>query len=430
MPRKIIPVMLVFLVSVCASSAIAQPKHDPNSVMSGMASLFSPGVVGVEVKREGGESTKLAGFFTGPGKLVTVRSAVSGATGVTVTFDNGKQFEVVRVVAEDPKADLVTLTVEVPPQLRRGLRLSRSDALFGERLLLIGPPIGKNGDEAIHTQIEADMSGYVKGDGPSTFRFAADTDDSLLGSPLINVTGQAVGVLSTLIDEKTSRRLIVSASEVLNLEDAPGLTLAEWNAGGSIADTRVTATDPATGELVRPKGFPPPRPEVNGHPVAPARIEQAADDALRFDGRFMVYGEGTKESPYLVSWDQLLSAQEDYVPRKKKTALPERVAFFDGKHVEVTGFISFPLQVTSPTELLVALNQWDGCCIGVPPTPYDAAEVSLTEPVKGTAKFATYGTINGVLRVDPYLVGEWLVGLYVFDHASFKPAEFGGFDNE
>ncbi len=144
MPRKIIPVMLVFLVSVCASSAIAQPKHDPNSVMSGMASLFSPGVVGVEVKREGGESTKLAGFFTGPGKLVTVRSAVSGATGVTVTFDNGKQFEVVRVVAEDPKADLVTLTVEVPPQLRRGLRLSRSDALFGERLLLIGPPIGKN----------------------------------------------------------------------------------------------------------------------------------------------------------------------------------------------------------------------------------------------------------------------------------------------
>ena len=28
-------------------------------------------------------------------------------------------------------------------------------------------------------------------------------------------------------------------------------------------------------------------------------------------------------------------------------------------------------------EALVMLNQWDGCCIGVPPTPYDAVEVRL-----------------------------------------------------
>ena len=33
---------------------------------------------------------------------------------------------------------------------------------------------------------------------------------------------------------------------------------------------------------------------------------------------------------------------------------------------------------------LMMLNQWDGCCIGVPPTPYDAIEVKLKEAAKAT----------------------------------------------
>ena len=43
------------------------------------------------------------------------------------------------------------------------------------------------------------------------------------------------------------------------------------------------------------------------------------------------------------------------------------------EHVEITGYVAFPMLMDEADELLVMLNQWDGCCIGVPPTPYDRA---------------------------------------------------------
>jgi hypothetical protein len=78
--------------------------------------------------------------------------------------------------------------------------------------------------------------------------------------------------------------------------------------------------------------------------------------------------------------------------------------------------------VSETKELLVMLNQWDGCCIGVPPTPYDAIEVKLTEPAKRGGKHATfnYGTVEGRLKVEPYLVENWLVGLYLLEDAQLK----------
>ena len=89
------------------------------------------------------------------------------------------------------------------------------------------------------------------------------------------------------------------------------------------------------------------------------------------------------------------------------------------KVVEVEGYLAFPLMVSETKELLVMLNQWDGCCIGVPPTPYDAIEVKLAEPAKRGGKHASFnfGGVRGTLKVDPYLVENWLVGLYVMDNA-------------
>jgi hypothetical protein len=62
------------------------------------------------------------------------------------------------------------------------------------------------------------------------------------------------------------------------------------------------------------------------------------------------------------------------------------------------------------------LNQWDGCCIGVPPTPYDAIEVRLASEIRGWTKHTiNFGSIEGILRVEPYLVENWLVGLYLIE---------------
>lgn len=151
------------------------------------------------------------------------------------------------------------------------------------------------------------------------------------------------------------------------------------------------------------------------------------DGSLLVDDRFVLRGKGTKEKPYKVTWDQLLSAQEDYVPRDGRKKMPSRITMLDGKYVELTGFVAFPVMADSDDECLSMMNQWDGCCIGVPPTPYDAVEVRLDSPAKGNARLTTYGTIKGKLKISPHLVGGWLVGLYVMDSGALKPQAFGGF---
>lgn len=158
---------------------------------------------------------------------------------------------------------------------------------------------------------------------------------------------------------------------------------------------------------------PPPTPAA----PAPAKIklEPQPDGTTLVDEKYVMKGKGTKDDPYRVTWEQLLSAQDTYQPRLGRKQIPERVKMLDGKWVRVNGYIAFPLMAASADEMLMMLNQWDGCCIGVPPTPYDAIEVKLKTAAKGDARLRTTGTLTGILRVDPYLVKDWLVSLYVMD---------------
>jgi hypothetical protein len=171
-------------------------------------------------------------------------------------------------------------------------------------------------------------------------------------------------------------------------------------------------------------------------PEAPAAAGTASDDpklvtnadgSVTIDGRYTLRGNGTAEEPYQVSWEHLVSIQEDYAPKEGRDVIPPRVKMLDGKHVQIVGNIAFPMMMDEAEECLVMLNQWDGCCIGIPPTPYDAVEVKLKHIVSGNDRLTTYGSVTGKLKVDPHLVGGWLVGLYVMENATLKPQGFGGF---
>lgn len=150
------------------------------------------------------------------------------------------------------------------------------------------------------------------------------------------------------------------------------------------------------------------------------------DGTMVIEDRFAVKGKGTKEDPFVVTWDQLTSASEVYDPRKGQKKIPDRVQMLDGQFVTVTGYVAFPIYVKEPKEMLSMLNQWDGCCIGTPPTPYDAIEVHLQDVATKEQRMATYGTVTGRLGVKPYLVGDWLVGLYVMEEAFVSKPKQGG----
>lgn len=178
----------------------------------------------------------------------------------------------------------------------------------------------------------------------------------------------------------------------------------------------VSETEPASGEPT-PAGEAPADAER-------ARLEPARGDApggaptLTLNGRYRVFGAGTEADPYRIDFDALGALEQDYAPKTEgKTEVPEWIRPLDGKVVEMTGFIAFPFIAPSSEECMVMLNQWDGCCIGVPPTPYDAVEVHLREAVSLANGVPNYGTVRGVFRTDPYLVNGWLIGLYVMEDA-------------
>ena len=143
-----------------------------------------------------------------------------------------------------------------------------------------------------------------------------------------------------------------------------------------------------------------------------------ADGSISVDDAWTIRGAGTDASPYEVSWEFLSSAQEEYMPRLGEKKLPARIAFLSGKRIRIAGYLAFPLVAPTASECLLMLNQWDGCCIGIPPTPYDAVEVKLMAEIKGWKRHTiNFGSIEGTFKVEPYLVENWLVGLYLIEGA-------------
>lgn len=201
---------------------------------------------------------------------------------------------------------------------------------------------------------------------------------------------------------------------------------------------RASAEEPAPTTPTPAASAPPPPPTATPAAPAPApskpdssgavfdgeaKITTLEDGSMLVDGKYPLKGEGTKENPYQITWEYLVSAQEEYQPRLGKKKLPGRMKLISGKWVRITGFVAFPIMATEPTEMLAMLNQWDGCCIGIPPTPYDAIEVKLAEAADNEERLTTYATVEGKLIVEPYLVRDWLVSLYVMEDAQMRRAQ-------
>ncbi|MBM4107809.1 MAG: hypothetical protein FJ255_03200 [Phycisphaerae bacterium] len=231
--------------------------------------------------------------------------------------------------------------------------------------------------------------------------------------------------------------VVVAAAEIAVEVPTPTVPAAVEAVASVEPEAIVSVPDPATPEAKPAEAMNPinrpliPEGEAAVPAPAPAKPAPSAmtkvvrdDGTILINDRWVIKGEGTSAKPYEVTWEYLISAGETYDPKAGQNVVPEHIAMLDGAHVRITGWIAFPLYVQSATELLAMLNQWDGCCIGVPPTPYDAIEVRLKAPAEGDDRLATFGTIEGLFGVKPYVVGGWLVGLYVMEQARIVPGRF------
>lgn len=154
------------------------------------------------------------------------------------------------------------------------------------------------------------------------------------------------------------------------------------------------------------------------------RRAAAAEQMARLEAEFAddPPGAGTREDPFRVDWERLGAAASVFRPRDGLTEIPEFLARLDGKWVEIGGFTLFAWTGLVIDEILVMRFMWDGCCIGIPPTPFTVVEASLTTPVERKNVWAMRsGLFVGRLRVDPFVQGDWLIALFVLDDAEIQP---------
>ncbi|HVZ88375.1 MAG TPA: trypsin-like peptidase domain-containing protein [Polyangia bacterium] len=136
------------------------------------------------------------------GDVVTNRHVVQGATKVTVTMNDDKEYSA-HVVGKDAQTDVAVVRIDHPPPNLVVARLGDSDKLeVGEWVVAVGSPLGLEqtvtagivsgkGRPGRHVQMSGRrVRGYIQTD--------AKINPGNSGGPLVNLEGEVVGV-NTLI---------------------------------------------------------------------------------------------------------------------------------------------------------------------------------------------------------------------------------------
>lgn len=151
---------------------------------------------------------------------------------------------------------------------------------------------------------------------------------------------------------------------------------------------------------------------------ARATVERIDERTVRLDGQYTVRGSGTESDPYQITWELLGSAATGVDAAAGRFVVPGRIADLRGAWIRISGYWAPPLLVFEAKEAMVMLNKWDGCCVGLPPTPFDSIEATFARPmqVRGQHLFR-FGTIRGRLSIEPFVAGTFLLGLYRLEDA-------------
>lgn len=166
----------------------------------------------------------------------------------------------------------------------------------------------------------------------------------------------------------------------------------------------------------------PPKSAVLTDTRSPNDVVRRLDErTLELDGRFRVTGNGRPDDPYRISWELLTSAQPYIDATTKALTPPPWVRAVDGTYVEISGYYSSAVRVSMAKNLLLTLNRWDGCCIGLPPTAFDAIDMTLRDPMplQGLHLFR-FGSFRGRLVVSPFETGGFMLGLYQLEDATLE----------
>ncbi|MDQ1728442.1 MAG: hypothetical protein QOD33_567 [Pyrinomonadaceae bacterium] len=165
-----------------------------------------------------------SGFFLRPGQVVTNLHVIRGAQRCEIkTLDGkGRVFPVTGTLALDEEGDLALLSVDMPPDRPRASELAPALPEEGEQILVIGNPLKLEGsvtDGIVSAVREVPNIGKI-------IQITAPISHGNSGSPVFNMKGQIVGVVTIKVTNGQNINLAMGAARVAQLIPGPSRPLA------------------------------------------------------------------------------------------------------------------------------------------------------------------------------------------------------------
>jgi S1-C subfamily serine protease len=226
--------LLAFLVLTFASSAINAQESLPELVRR-----VKPSVVAIITYDSKGEALMTgSGFFVRPGEVVTNLHVMRGAARAEIkTLEaKGRVYPVEGTLAIDREGDLTLLSVNMPVERQRKSEMATSMPEEGETIVVIGNPLRLEGS------ISSGIVSAVR-EVPNVGRIiqvTAPISHGNSGSPVFNLNGQVVGVVTVKVTNGQNINLAISFTRVDELKPGalrPLTGLAVRDRGADLADS-------------------------------------------------------------------------------------------------------------------------------------------------------------------------------------------------
>ena len=207
--RKLPPLLLlaVFL------AAAAPAAHAQEASLPELVRRVKPSVVSVITYNQKGETlTTGSGFFIRPGRVVTNLHVVERAHRVEVrTFGGkGRTYPADGLLAADEEGDLAVLGVGAADERQPAAELAAALPEEGEKVFVIGSPLrleGSVSDGIVSALREVPSLGRI-------VQITAPISHGNSGSPVFNMQGQVVGVVTIKVTNGQNINLAIESARV------------------------------------------------------------------------------------------------------------------------------------------------------------------------------------------------------------------------
>ncbi len=179
------------------------------------------------------------GFFVNKyGHLITNHHVLIGRFSAEIRTADGGIYRIRTIVAENQDTDLIKVSVDIPQDKVRWLKLSDEVPPVAQRVVVVGSPMGLE-----QTVSDGIISSVREIPGLGTFfQMSAPISPGSSGSPVVNMQGKVVGVASFQFLRGQNLNFAVSSRSIKDLKiKTTAQSLSEWTFGRSKQKPRLAA---------------------------------------------------------------------------------------------------------------------------------------------------------------------------------------------